>query len=127
MSEETKKMYHFMVAAKVIFGPKPKEGEPEAVAFEQVQGIEINAVVLNDTEKFPVKMISRAQQAAHMQFLKRIGNDAPVMVHDVVIIGLIPLGLMSKEEFDLPAQVEPEPEAPKSPDLKVVSNDPFTE
>lgn len=104
MSAENKSFYHFMVAAKIIFGPKPQEGEPESVAFEQVQGVEMNAIVLNDSETFPVKMISRAKQAAHLQFLRRIGNEAPIMVHDVVILNLIPLGLMSKEEFNLPAE-----------------------
>lgn len=130
MSEESKSFYHFMVAAKIIFGPAVDENDT-AAAVTGVQGIEMNAVVLNDSEKFPVKMISRAQQAAHIQFLKRIGDEAAqsIQVHDVVILNLIPLGYMAQDEFNvLPEseQAEPEDKAAK-PDLKVVKPNTFDE
>lgn len=122
MSEESRSFYHYMVAAKVIFGPKAGD-EPTADELTQVQGIEINAVVLNDTETFPVQMVSRAQQAAHMQFLQRIGEaQNNIQVHDVVILGLIPLGLMSKETFN----AKPDP-VKAEPDLKAVAKNDFDE
>lgn len=127
MSDD-KKMFHFMVAAKIIFGPKIEEGD--TAAMQEVQGIEMNAVVLNDSETFPVKMVSRAQQAAHIQFLQRIGEEAAqaVQVHDVVILNLIPLGFMSKAEFEFKEEAAPaEPSEAAKPDLKVVKPNAFDE
>lgn len=128
MSETTKSYLHYLVSAKIMFGPAASEGAETAA----VQGIEMNAVVLNESEKFTVKMISRAQQAAQIQFLKRIGDEAAqsIQIHDVVILNLVPLGRMSEKEFnDLPIPVEPQEAAQTSakPDLKVVEPNAFDE
>lgn len=128
MSETTKSYLHYLVSAKIMFGPAASESAETAA----VQGIEMNAVVLNESEKFTVKMISRAQQAAQIQFLKRIGDEAAqsIQIHDVVILNLVPLGRMSEKEFnDLPIPVEPQEaeQTAAKPDLKVVEPNAFDE
>lgn len=130
MTEEVLKKHHWLVAAKVIFAfVDTTDGVPEE-ALQAVQAIDLNAVVLGDSTDFPVSMIARAQRSVQMQFASKMG-DAPVIVRDVVITGLMYLGYMAQPDFNnVPAPTaEPSEEAGK-PNLQVVQNDPadpFTE
>lgn len=124
MTEEVLKKHHWLVAAKVIFAfVDTTDGVPEE-ALQAVQAIDLNSVVLGDSTDFPVSMIARAQHSVQMQFASKMG-DAPVIVRDVVITGLMYLGYMAQPDFNnVPApNAEPKEEAGK-PDLKVVQNDP---
>jgi hypothetical protein len=85
-AEEVKKHF-YLVAGEIVF--KTKEGE--------MGSIRLNALVVTNEPKFAVHQINLAQQALQMHFHKR--HTDPVEVVDVVMNGLMYLGLFTDKEF----------------------------
>jgi len=86
VSEENKKHY-YMVAGEIVFQTKENE----------MGSIRLNALVVTTEQKFAVRQINLAQQTLQMHFHKR--HSDPVEVIDVVMNGLMYLGLFTEQEF----------------------------
>jgi hypothetical protein len=114
-STATSRKFHFMVAAQILF--TLKEGEQTAINTATV-----NAVVTHDKDVVPARLLGKAQQAAQMQFIKKLGEEAPnVQVADVVVLNLMNLGYMSDDEFAAAPEGQKQQEVAKAkPGLSVV-------
>ena len=94
MKSPTKRQNYYLTAGKVVF-----------TQGEEVNAVDINAVVTSDLVVIPVRGIAKAQQALHGQFIARMGDDAAaVVVRDIVITAMIPLGKMTAQEFNAPPE-----------------------
>jgi hypothetical protein len=93
--------FHFMVAAEVLFQMPAGENTEEVV----LSSATLNAMVTNDKDVFPARMLGRAQQAVQMQLFKKLGDDSTkANVVDVTILNVMNLGYMTDAEFqDAPA------------------------
>ena len=91
--EEVKKYNHFLVVGKVMFTVPSHQNE--------MSELTVNAIIVGEGTDIPVRVIGKAQQAVQMQFHNH-AQDPEVKVLDVVIVNLIHLGLMTKEEFQKP-------------------------
>lgn len=88
------RLFYYLVAGKVVF-----------TSGEDVNAVEINAVVTSKTQSIPVRGIAKAQQALHGQFIARMGEEAAkIVVRDIVILNMLPLGKMTAVEFHAPPE-----------------------
>lgn len=119
MSEQAAKTNYFLVTGKVIFTvnilPVPEN--------PQIEEIELNSLVNQNASVLSRKSISNAQLALQQHFAKRIGDDAPVSINDVVITNIVSLGLMTEEEFNNADDLAHLEKEPAKPNLSVVQND----
>lgn len=101
---KNKKMHYYMVAANIVYG---LDGQ------EQVGMMPINSAVWSEEPDrlIRLRLISRAQQAAQMAFIKKL-NQINVQIRDVVIVNMIYLGHMTEAQFN---------EAPPGMELKVMA------
>lgn len=86
-NEPEEKKHFFMVAGEVVF--KTQENE--------MGSVRLNAMVLTNEQKFPLRYINLAQQTLQMNFFKR--HSDPVEILDVVLNGLMYLGAFTEKEF----------------------------
>lgn len=93
--EEAKKYNHFLVAGKIVFTTPEIEGE--------MTDITLNAIITGEGTNIPVRAIGKAQQALQLLFHNRT-QDPNVKVLDVVVVNIIHLGRMTKEEFQEPPE-----------------------
>ena len=89
----SKTQSYFLVAAEIMFQVKDQEG---------INMLRLNTVVMSQDPRFAVVQIARAQQSAQMQFHQKMENPL-LEVLDVIILGIMPLGLFTHEEFNLTA------------------------
>lgn len=89
-----KRQHYWMVAGEIVFRVKDKDGKD----IEGVNSVRLNTVVIGTEERFPVASIARAQQGLQMNFHRRM-QDPMVEVVDAVLLGLMPLGWFTQEEF----------------------------
>lgn len=59
-----------------------------------------NAVVTSVDGRLSVVHLARTQQALQAQFHQKIGSELKIEVIDVVIMGMISLGVFTKEQFN---------------------------
>jgi hypothetical protein len=84
-----RKLHYFMVAGNVIYRED-----------DDVQSIMANAVITTDVNLINVHALGKAQQALQASLFRKMGE--PKNVVDVVLLGIIPLGRMSPQEFNAP-------------------------
>lgn len=84
------RQHYHLVAGEIVF--RMTEDDPPSA-------LRLNSVIISDDGRIPVRLLSRAQQSLQMQFHKRF-EGLPPKVLDVVVVGLFPLGLFTKEEFN---------------------------
>lgn len=65
-------------------------------AEEKIERLRLNTTIITDTPEVPARHIGQAQQALQVLLFQRLG---PVIVHDVFIQSVSPLGAMTAEEF----------------------------
>ena len=112
--KESLRQHYYMAVGEIVFGstdPELKDAPPASVR--------VNCIVMSVDGRLGVTHLARAQQTLQMQFHQKFGVEAAkaVNVLDVVILGLIPLGLHTHEEFNrLPEGVKgiEEVQAPSS-------------
>lgn len=87
---------YYLISGEIVFQPKdaPEDALPNA--------IRINGVVVSSDGRFAVPQIGRAQQTLQMNFFARMGEENKPEILDVVILGIIPLGSFTAEEFNKP-------------------------
>lgn len=88
MSNDPKR-FRFLCTGEVIFSAKDTEG---------VHSIRLNAIASNDKPLIPVRLLGRMQQGLQYQFHQRM-QDPTLTVVDVVILNIVSLGEMTKEEL----------------------------
>lgn len=86
VNEEIKKHY-YMVAGEVVFRTKENE----------IGSNRLNALVVTSEQRFALQQINLAQQTLQRNFFNR--QAEPVEVIDVVLNGLMYLGLFTEQEF----------------------------
>lgn len=94
-----KKLHYFMVSGSVTFRNPAEEGSLGSYPF--------NAVVTNEVNLFPVRMIGKAQQSLQLQFFQKM-EDPSLEVVDVHLLSVTHLGWMTEKEFhgEKPAKTE---------------------
>ena len=92
-----KPMHFFLIAAKIIF--RGTENEP-------IQALEQNTLVVSDDGKLNTTHLARAQQGAQAVFLQKMNGLEGVQIVDVVILGIMPMGLQTQEQFYRKAEME---------------------
>ena len=99
MPKQTRPHY-FLITGEILFAYKD--------APASFQTIRLNAVIQNETQKFPAGMIARGQKAAQMTFFNRIGDAIhEVDVKDVVLTNVSYLGEFEEGEFNkLPPDIQ---------------------
>lgn len=109
MTEEKK--HYYLVAGELVFVTQPPALTDEEIAAgkepaePQLNSIRMNTVVVNSEQTFAVQQIALSQQGLQEQFHKKMADSPmPVQVVDVIIIGLMYCGHMTKEQFNLPPQ-----------------------
>lgn len=101
MTKKTKQHY-YLVAGSVTF---------RNPADDSIGSYPFNAVVQNDINAIPVRLIGKAQQALQMQFFRKM-EDAELQVIDVHIISFTHLGWMTEAQFQgTTSSTELEPQA----------------
>ena len=85
---QTKKHY-FLVTSEITL----LEEETQSSSITR-----LNAVIHGDSRQVTGRVLSKAQQAAQMNFHKQVGETSLKIV-DVVILNLSYLGEMTEEEF----------------------------
>lgn len=94
---ETKPMYHWMVAAQVVFtSADAKDGGV----------VTINAVLLTDKPCVNAQALAQAQRTVTANMQERFQNPNMGIV-DIVFLSFNNLGLMTKEEFNPENAVKP--------------------
>lgn len=66
---------------------------------EELVQLRLNAIVTNEQPSFPARMVGKAQQALQLNFRKQV-NDATLVVVDVFLFNIVPLGRMTDAEFN---------------------------
>lgn len=87
MTEPTK--HHYLIAGEIVFK------SPE---METVNGMRANGILLTDTTNLGIAAIGKAQQVLQANFFQKM-QDPNLIIIDVIITGLIYIGLMTEEEF----------------------------
>ena len=88
----------------------------------EVGQMRLNAVVPNEKETFPARLIGKAQQALQLNFFK-MANDPTATVVNVVILLVTNLGRMTEEDFHAAPEGMKLEEKTQTPS----ANDPFAD
>lgn len=89
MSKANKPQHYHLVSGMVIF---TREGS------EEIEQMNINTTLTGDDRNVTAKHIGMAQQGIQMRLFERIGNPN-TQVHDVFIISVSYLGVMTQAKF----------------------------
>ena len=95
-----KQQHYHLISALILYVPKDANGE---VGYAPVP---VNAVLTTFKRELTRHDIGRAQQAAQMTLFSQLEEQAVnIQVLNVVITGIVHMGLMTQEEYE----AKPEP------------------
>lgn len=88
MPQQPKKFHHLIVG-EIVFRHRNSE---------DIHGIRLNGILIDDQDTIPVRLLGKAQQILQLNFHKKM-QDENIEVLDVILQSFSPLGQMTEEEF----------------------------
>ncbi len=88
-SAEPQLFHYFLVCGEVVY---------KHPAEENISAIRMNTMIRSNTSHVTAHQIGRAQQALQLNLFQRM-NEPNIVVHDVAILSVSPLGVMTEEQF----------------------------
>lgn len=91
-----KRQYHWLVAGEIVFNYINKDSKEVSV-----NSAKVNCIIFSEKSHINMAQLGRANQTLQMQFYQRMGGTTEgIEVTNLTILGMIPLGHMTNEEFN---------------------------